>query len=208
MWPLLNSYLLRFKLTKRSKRLLMVLIPVVVILLVASNLFLSALLSSQMDRYALLTAQNFADTNYAGRACGILSPQKVKALFGQQLNQSGTILPGSSPTAKVRFNAPRLDSCSYTGANTNADYADLIIKTYRSTSSAQDAFKHDTVAVLDLADRAPMYGLAQLKYGAGVYYGLHGSEVIELSAGKQGLLLEPGSESFVGSILGAVVEDL
>ena len=53
-----------------------------------------------------------------------------------------------------------------------------------------------------------MYDLQKLRYAAGVYYGLKGSEVIELGAGKQGSQLEPSSEAFVGSILRTVVEEM
>ena len=162
----------------------------------------------QTKNNQLLQTQNFADSLQPGRACGILSPKKVTAIFSQNLEPSGTIIPSSAVTAKTRFNAPRIDSCSYTGADTNANYVDLVIKTYQSQQNAQVAFIHDTQTVIEISQRAPLQGTQKLAYTAGVYYALTGNEVIELGAGKQGMQLEPSSESFVRSILVQVVEDL
>lgn len=162
--------------------------------IVALALAISLLLALQQQRISDLNKQLLNANNIAfkqqlepGFSCGILTPREAAILLqNENIFVSGTIIPADSPTAAVRQGSPRVDSCSYTAAQTNASYIDIIMKRYETAKIAKDAYEQSTKGILNLQTGTLQTDTITDTYAAGAHYILMNNLVLEISAAKPG----------------------
>lgn len=153
----------------------------------------------------------FKDQLQEGKACGLVTRGEASTMLGKDaVLESASIVSSNSPTAATRGGSPRIDGCSYVVEDSNAEYIDVIIKTYDSPTTAAKNYKDDTDKVLFITDvsteKLPM--VEKMRYASGVHYVLMDRTVYEISASKQGATSGQEQQAFSASIVTFIVTKL